>query len=428
MDGGKIGPVPLESRMQQLLDQRATKSTLRTLTLPKSEHIDFSSNDFLSLSTNAKLKSAYLAEFANSGASLASGGSRLLDGNSTYAEALERDIAAFHGAEAGLLFNSGFDANAGLFACVPQPGDIIVYDELVHASVHDGMRLSRAAQTIPFAHNSVAGLRKVLEDHIKTNETSGREPNNFFVAVEAIYSMDGDVAPLKEIVEVVEELLHNGTGAIIVDEAHATGVLGLQGRGLVCELGLEGRIFARLHTFGKSMAANGAIVLGSPILRHYLINYARSLIYTTFLSYPALTLVRASYTMLWSGETTASQNHLHELTQAFHNALNRLQASSPAAQQLLKIPSACPKSSIFSIQLEQPRKLAGYLQSQGMMVRAVVPPTVPLGTQRIRVCLHAGNTRAQVDFLIQTLLRWCERNADLPEVRTRHRNLADARL
>lgn len=244
----------LNARMQYLLDQRRRKSTLRNLTLPKPGQIDFSSNDFLSLSTSAHLKDAYLAELRGSNLPLGSGGSRLLDGNSIYVEALEHDIANFHGAEAGLLWNSGFDANAGFFSCVPQPGDVIVFDELVHASVHDGMRLSRAAQTVPFVHNSVADLRRVLQEVAVLPSTC-----NVFIAVESIYSMDGDVAPLRMIVDTVKETLGAERGHIIVDEAHSTGVLGFEGRGLVCELGLEKDIFARLHTFGKALAGNGGM-------------------------------------------------------------------------------------------------------------------------------------------------------------------------
>lgn len=200
------------------------------------------------------------------------GGSRLLDGNSTDAESLERYISQFHNAEAGLLFNSGYDANVSFFSCVPQPGDIIVYDELVHASVHDGMRMSRAEKKIAFKHNCVEGnfhiasepqgresLSSVLEVLTEGKQgTAAREGRvSIFIAIESVYSMDGDVAPLKEMAECVERHLPRGNGYIIVDEAHSTGLFGDKGRGLVCELGLEGRVFARLHTFGKALSALG---------------------------------------------------------------------------------------------------------------------------------------------------------------------------
>jgi len=249
--------LPIEKSLRQLLDRRRAQSTLRKLTTSPAQAVDFSSNDFLSLSTSSILHAAFLRELGNSKLGLGSGGSRLLDGNSSYAEDLERDIAAFHRAPAGLLFNSGFDANSGFFACVPQPNDIVIYDEYIHASVHDGMRLSRTRQRLSFAHNSVANLKSLLEECKRNNGQIEGGQSHVFVAVEAIYSMDGDLAPLKAIVELVETVLPRKNGYVIVDEAHSTGVIGQYGRGLVCELGLEDKVFARLHTFGKSLACNG---------------------------------------------------------------------------------------------------------------------------------------------------------------------------
>ncbi|EEY21523.1 8-amino-7-oxononanoate synthase [Verticillium alfalfae VaMs.102] len=297
----------LERALRQRLEERKSKSQLRRLTSFPSTSVDFSSNSYLSLSAVPEVQKAYIAHLeqliaSNSRTSiLGSSGSRLLDGNSNYAEALEHDVAAFHHAPAGLLFNSGFDANVGLFSCVPQPGDVVVYDELVHASAHDGMRMSRAAQRLPFKHNSVSPARPHTLGHTPparqslseilvalTQGANGREvragTRNVFVAVEAVYSMDGDVAPLREIVDCIKQHLTRGNGRLIVDEAHSTGLFGLQGRGLVCELGLERDVFARLHTFGKAMGASGAILSCAPVVREYLINYARTLIYTTAMS------------------------------------------------------------------------------------------------------------------------------------------------
>jgi 8-amino-7-oxononanoate synthase len=248
----------LEKALIKRLDDRYLKSTLRKLTVAAPGSVDFSSNDFLSLSTSPALRSAFIEELTrHPNFPLGSGGSRLLDGNSQYALDLEAEIASFHGAPAGLLWNSGFDANSGLFACIPQPGDIILYDELIHASVHDGMKLSRAARKIPFKHNSVDHLKGILQALKDDDVYVGKGPKNVFVAVESVYSMDGDLCPLQELVDMVEELLPYGNGHIIIDEAHATGVLGPRGRGLVSQLGLEKRVFARLHTFGKSVGASG---------------------------------------------------------------------------------------------------------------------------------------------------------------------------
>lgn len=282
-------PPNLDDTLASILSSRSSQGRLRRLTIPSPTSVDFSSNSYLSLSSHPAVKAAYVsfilpylqAPDAEAGFGLGSGGSRLLDGNSAFTEDLERRIAEFHQADAGLLFNSGFEANTGLFACVPQKGDVIVYDELIHASVHDGMKLSRA-QRIPFAHNTVYDgaatsetsakskcqsldslLRSLTEGTQAAAVTSGKK--NIFIAVEGVYSMDGDAAPLQQIVECVEKRLPLGNGYVIVDEAHSTGIFGRQGRGLVCQLGLQDRIWARVHTFGKAMGCSGGEFLLYPL-------------------------------------------------------------------------------------------------------------------------------------------------------------------
>jgi 8-amino-7-oxononanoate synthase len=257
MDSDEASRSSLQAQFAKLLQRRRKESKLRDLKASPIGSVDFSSNDFLSLSTSAPLRAQFLQELAQGTPQLGSTGSRLLDGNSTYSEALEQDIATFHNGPAGLLANSGFDANVGIFSCLPQPGDVILYDELIHASVHDGMRLSRARKTLPFAHNSPLHLRELLAACIADDEllTDGRR--SVFVAVETVYSMEGDLAPLTEFLEVMEELCPRKNAHMIVDEAHATGLYGHHGKGRVCELGLESRVFVRLHTFGKALACNG---------------------------------------------------------------------------------------------------------------------------------------------------------------------------
>lgn len=251
----------LANSMRLNLSKRAAKSSLRALTISPPTSTDFSSNDFLSLSSSPSLHASLITHLSSAPPRLGSGGSRLLDGNSTYAESLESDIASFHGAEAGCLFNSGFDANAGFFACVPQPGDVVVYDAAIHASVHEGMRLSRAGTRLSFQHNDVDDLQRVLEGVLAGDALVRAGKRSVFLAVESLYSMDGDLVPLAAIVEVVERLLPIGNGKIIVDEAHSTGLYGEHGRGVVCSLGLERRVFARLHTFGKALACNGGMLI-----------------------------------------------------------------------------------------------------------------------------------------------------------------------
>lgn len=273
----KPGSQRMDDTFARLLDRRETQGRRRRLTLPPPGSVDFSSNSYLSLAENPELRKRYieLLQSSSDQFSLGSGGSRLLDGNTAFTEELENRIASFHNAPTGLLFNSGFDANSGLFGCAPQPGDVVIYDELIHASVHDGMKLGRAKK-VPFAHNRVDGddatpaegapgsrqpeslsavINRLLQGPEGESFRSGRQ--NIFVAVEGVYSMDGDVAPLQEIVACVRGRLPHGNGHIIVDEAHSTGIIGHRGRGLVCQLGLEDQIWARVHTFGKAMGCAG---------------------------------------------------------------------------------------------------------------------------------------------------------------------------
>lgn len=250
---------PLLLSLQAVLDQRRAANRLRALQLSSPAAADFSSNDFLSLSSHNSIRARYLDNLAAAAHShpLASGGSRLLDGNSAYAEDLECFLISFHNAPAGRLFNSGYDANVGVYASLPQPGDVILYDELIHASAHDGMRLSRAGKRLAFKHNSVDDLRRILQQVIVTDDLVTVGTRNVFVGVEALYSMEGDFAPIREILDLLDEMLPAGNGHLLVDEAHSTGIFGPKGAGIVQSLGVEDRVLIRLHTFGKAIASNG---------------------------------------------------------------------------------------------------------------------------------------------------------------------------
>jgi 8-amino-7-oxononanoate synthase len=222
--------------------------------------VDFSSNDYLSLSSSPLLRARVLAALNAAPQILGSGGSRLLVYNHAHA-ALEARLARTFRAPAALLFNSGFDANAGFFASIPQPGDALLYDAAIHASVHDGARASRVAPRLrrPFAHNDVRALRAALRD-LRAECPAFREGgSSVFVAVESVYSMDGTVAPLRAMLGVMDEMFPARNAHLVVDEAHATGIYGPGGRGIVAMLGLEDRVLARLHTFGKALAASGGV-------------------------------------------------------------------------------------------------------------------------------------------------------------------------
>ena len=257
---------PLDSKLKPALDSRKIRGILRevpdsTVLLNRAPQIDFSSNDYLSLSTYPKLKKSFIDKINTSEHILGSGGSRLLDGGTLQHAQLEERLASYFASPAALLYTSGYDANVGFFGCVPAEGDLVLYDSLIHASVHDGMRTSRAARLSgslrAFDHNSLHSLRSEIQSALATRPGLYKGEGSVFVAVESLYSMDGDMAPLCEICDLLEELLPEGNGHLVVDEAHATGMYGPGGRGLVAMLGLEDRVAARLHTFGKALASSG---------------------------------------------------------------------------------------------------------------------------------------------------------------------------
>ncbi|KAI0956430.1 hypothetical protein AcV7_006840 [Taiwanofungus camphoratus] len=299
-------PSALDAKLAAALHSREQRHIRRSLPDPADSDptalADFASNDYLSLATAPALRARFLARLAAAPHVLGSGGSRLLVNGPAHA-ALEARLQRLLHAPAALLFSSGFDANAAFFAAVPQPGDAVVFDEHIHASVHDGVRASRVAPALrrAFTHNSAPALRAVLLRLRREHPGLRTGASSVFVAVESLYSMDGTLAPLTQIVEAVEGLFPRGNGYVVVDEAHATGLYGPHGRGLVALLGLEGRVLARLHTFGKALAGTGAVVLTTPLVRDYLLNYARPLIYTTSLSNANIIAADCAFDLLEDG-------------------------------------------------------------------------------------------------------------------------------
>ncbi|KAG5643090.1 hypothetical protein DXG03_001586 [Asterophora parasitica] len=374
--------------------------------------IDFNSNDYLSLSASPALRSRFLRKLDAAPDILGSGGSRLLVNGRAHS-AFEARLCNFFGSEAALLFNSGFDANVGFFSCIPQPGDAIIYDEYIHASVHDGIRASRVRDAqYSFSHNSIASLRQVLAKLLNERPGVRSGANSVFIAVESLYSMDGTFSPLSEITDLLEKTFPQRNGYLIVDEAHATGIYGPQGRGRVADLGLESKVLARLHTFGKALAATGAVVLTNTLIRDYLLNYARSLIYTTSLSYANIVAADCSFDMLTDGTAEELASDLLEVSTHFTDYLRPRLAHIPP--ELLSLPShlseasVAPPSPIIPLMTLHPRPLSAYLLALGMNARPITWPTVPKGKDRVRVCLHAGNTVADVEKLAQGAIRWAE--------------------
>lgn len=253
----------LHRRISASLERRRQKSTLRSLDRPPPSYapsslVDFSSNDYLSLSQSAHLLSSLKSSISShdSGPLYGPSSSRLLDGNSDLHLELEEILKKFYRGQAALLFNSGFDANVGIFSCLPGSNDAIVHDELIHASCHDGMRHSRARTRLSFKHNDTSDLERILFS-LSTQEGFKSGKDQIYVAVESLYSMDGDIAPLVQFLDSIERIFPRGNCHLILDEAHTTGICGPQGRGLACALGVQDRILIRLHTYGKAMSCGG---------------------------------------------------------------------------------------------------------------------------------------------------------------------------
>lgn len=356
-----------DAYLRQKLDEKKAIGTLRSLVYAD-DKIDFSSNDYFGFA-----KSGLLTLDKNE---LPSGstGSRSITGNSQLAEETEQLIANFHGREAALIFNTGYMANVGLFSCIAGRGDTFVSDEYIHASIIDGMRLSYANR-LRFKHNDIVDLEKKLAN------ATGRK----IVAVESIYSMDGDEAPLKEIVAVCKK--HNAL--LIVDEAHATGVYGDKGDGLICKYGLQDDVYAVVHTFGKALGLHGAVVTGSKVLRNFLLNQARSFIFTTALPPHNYLLIQKIYNLL----SAADRNRLYELVEYFREKISEVRSIS-------FIESHSPIQGILVGDNFKTKTLATHLFDKGFFVRPILSPTVPVGKERIRICIHSFNTATQIDNLV----------------------------
>lgn len=348
-------------KFQLRLQERISKGSERSLSLFPG-FADFFSNDYLGLSQQQA------AQEIHSGST----GSRLLSGNTQEAEKTEQFLAGFFGSEAALIFNSGYDANLGFFSSVPQRGDTVLYDELVHASVRDGIRLSHA-KSYSFRHNDPEDLKRRIQ----------QAEGTVFVAVESLYSMDGDLCPLKQIADICE----HHKALLIVDEAHSGGIFGDKGKGLISELNLKGKVFARIFTFGKAYGTHGAAVLGSKELKSYLINFARSFIYTTALPPNQYTTIQAQVEQSLDDE---KRNRLQDNIDYFRNVMQDRISLSDARS---------PIQVILTPGISNAKKLAAMLQEHKLAVKAILSPTVPEGQERLRICLHAFNTKEDMKLI-----------------------------
>ncbi|HMG90581.1 MAG TPA: 8-amino-7-oxononanoate synthase [Chryseolinea sp.] len=367
----------LDSLLEKKLRERESKQLLRQLTTVNGL-IDFTSNDYLGLAASTELFQLIDHSVKSQGVRKnGSGGSRLLSGNSELAENVESRLADIFQAESALLFNSGYTANLAVLSSIPRRDDTIIYDELAHSCIKDGARLS-LAKRLSFKHNDLNDLEN------KMRKASGK----LFIVVESIYSMDGDCCPLKELVPLTEK--YNAT--IILDEAHSTGVMGQNGNGLSVSARLHERIGVRIYTFGKAMGVHGACVAGSKILRQYLINFARPFVYTTALPPHSVTAIDCAFNYL--RQNISLQRSLVDLTHTFLNEVSPLTNRTQSVSSIQTIIIPGNGNTIAA---------AKNLQDLGFDVRPILSPTVPEGSERLRICLHTFNTTAQVKDLAKEL-------------------------
>ena len=366
----------IRKNIQQKLEKRKAENAFRFLHISQNNQIDFASNDYLGLAKEVVVK-----EQVGQALKGGSTGSRLITGTSKMHIDLEDQLAQHYYAESALLYNSGYDANIGVLSAVLTRHHTVIIDEYVHASIKDGIRLSEA-KMLKFKHNNLSDLKRLLEQQEDTT--------NVLLVVESIYSMDGDEADLMVLID----LKHQYGFELMVDEAHSNGLYGPNGEGLLCFLGIQDEVFIRVNTFGKALGSHGAVVLGSKELKDYLINFSRSLIYTTSLPEIALNSIKSKH------DKMSKQKYNKLQISNLCNLFNFLIEESEVDWEKKGV------GPIFSLIIpgnEAVKAVANLLQAQGFDIRPILSPTVKLGEERLRIIIHAFNKEEEVRSLVNSL-------------------------
>ncbi len=372
---------PLSNKNQSRINKRMSTNALRSLGV-ESNLVDFSSNDYLGFSKSTKIFDAshrYLVD--NNMKQNGSTGSRLLSGNHRLYTEVEEMICEFHESEAALLFNSGYDANIGFFSSVPQRGDVILYDELIHASIRDGITMS-TSKSYKFKHNDLEDLSELLK-RVEYDEV--------YVVTESIFSMDGDSPNLNAYAKFCSQ----NNYYLVVDEAHAIGVFGEKGYGLSQDSTIQDAIFARIVTFGKALGCHGGAILGSNELKQYLVNFARSFIYTTGLPPHSLATIQSSYEALVSLNGVENLRKLRENIAFFKSEIKRMKLDFIESNSAIH---CCIISGNKKVKL-----IAQQLQEKGFDIKPILSPTIPVGQERLRFCLHSYNSKKEIQEVLNLL-------------------------
>jgi 8-amino-7-oxononanoate synthase len=372
----------LEKGLRLLGEQHQRRS------LGEIQGINLFSNDYLGLAEHPQLKEAVVRAL-ESGTRAGGTGSRLLSGQTESWRELEEEFAKFAGTEAALFFGSGYAANVGMLAALVGPDDVVYSDLLNHASLIDGMRLSGARKVI-YPHLDL----NLLEERLRKDAAA---PWRRIIVTESIFSMNGDVAPLREIAD----LAGNYGAAMIVDEAHATGVHGPTGRGLAAQAGILSQVLATLHACGKALGSVGAFVCGPTIIKEHLINHARTFIFSTALPPYLAEQIRVALRLAMGMER--EREILKRRSFAMIRALRRE-----------GFDTANSNSQIVPVMIgtnEDTLKAAAHLQKAGFAVRGIRPPTVPQGQARLRLSLNSKISEDDLQRLVMSLTRWQEKTA-----------------
>lgn len=373
----------LSKSLQQKLEQREANNALRQLPVAN-DLIDFASNDYIGFAKNEIIFNETHRLLLDKNIKVnGATGSRLLSGNHALYQEAEDFIADFHKADTALIFNSGYDANIGFFSAVPQRNDVILYDELCHASIRDGIQMTKA-KAYKFQHNDFEDLEKLIQ-RCQTGLVE------VYIATESVFSMDGDSPNLAELTSLAEKY----NCYLVVDEAHALGVFGKQGEGLVQNLGLQDKIFARVVTFGKGLGCHGAAILGSSDLKSYLVNFARSFVYTTGLSPHSVATILQSYKQLKKEKEALEKlksNIIFFNQEKMRLGLKPMFVYSRSAIQCAIIPGN-----------KRVKNIAIQLHQKGFDVKPILSPTVPEGQERLRFCLHSYNSETEITNVLELL-------------------------
>ncbi|KAI1152216.1 5-aminolevulinate synthase [Nemania diffusa] len=394
-----------------------------------SNAVDLCSGDILSLGASGERRAEFLAELSRvPDFTLGSSGVRLMDGHYKYLEDAENFIATFHGMEAGLIVGSAYEANLAVWTAIPRPGDVILFDALIHASSHEGIKQSLAIQKVEFAHNDVQSFRAAVLGIMASQPLIRQGKRSIIVAVESIYSMDGDVCPLRELVEATGDILGcQGSIQFVVDEAHSIGVIGPRGTGLVCELGLEKEIAVVVHSYGKALGATGAVILGNKTIKDTLVNFGRSITYTTSPSFPFVAAIKSGYTLLATPQIQEAQYHIQNLARLLFQSISSHPLWLTCQEKgLLRIPLLdgweerpfLTHIACISANQKHTWWLYFHLLSSSFCVFPVQYPVVPIGQSRLRIILHSTNTEDQITDFVRVIFEWVEEMIQIEDGRS----------